>query len=209
MARSALLRTIFGLSRFAVVALLTTGCSRAPDGEISLRRLEGPRQPHFVLRCEVQDLQPPIHYQWRFSPSVKTVGNVPTTEAATLVSAPEPPSGLFAECTATDANNRMVQRSRALAVPAIGAAPASARVGELISVRGSGFGPSRNPGDALWFVPPRGAARAADHACKGASWADAVITACVPPSVRGGRWQLRVQAADDLGLAPTPTAVAP
>ena len=67
----------------------------------------------------------------------------------------------WAECTATGADGVVLHASHALEPIAISAAPATAKVGELIAVRGGGFGPSANPEDAVWLVPPWGTAHRA------------------------------------------------
>jgi hypothetical protein len=102
-----------------------------------------------------------------------------------------------------------VHATRSLLAPAISAAPVAAKVGELVTVRGSGFGPEPIAGDGVWLVPARGASRVAEATCKGAAWSDTAVSACVPPSARGGVWQLRVQAGGELALAATPLSVAP
>jgi hypothetical protein len=192
-------------------ALLLGGCTRTPLAHISQRRLDGPRPPQVMLRCRVSGLVPPIKYTWRFAPSLKQVGwNVPVDESVMLMTVPDAPMGQapWAECTAVGAGNVEVRASRALVSPAVTAAPLVARGGELINVRGSGFGPARNRDDAVWLVPAWGRARALDHACKGAVWTDSQVMACVPTSLTG-TWRLRVQAAGELAIAPMPVKVAP
>jgi hypothetical protein len=191
-------------------AILLGGCTRTPFAHITQRRLDGPRPPQVMLRCRVSGLVPPIRYAWRFAPAVKQVGwQVPVDESVMLMTVPDSPAqAAWAECTATGAGNVEVRAARALVAPVVTAAPVSARGGELVSVRGSGFGPSRNRDDAVWLVPAWGRARPLDHGCKGATWSDSHVSGCVPPSL-SGTWQLRVQAAGELAIAALPVKVAP
>ena len=193
------------------------GCSRVPTARVSVRRLEGPRPPQVVARCLVEGLARPIQYQWKLAPGLRGVGwNVPANEATILIQLPENVAAVtWAECTASegsDANNgkskRVVKATAALGPPRIASAPKAAKWRELVSVRGTGFGPVRGDGDGLYFVSARGDVRAADRGCAGAAWADALVSACVPPSLAPGSWQLRVQAGDELALAPAPLVVA-
>ena len=134
---------------------------------------------------------------------------MPSDEPTALVQPPELGAS-WAECAATGADKVVARAAHSLTPLAITAAPATAKVGELVTVRGSGFGPAPAGGDGIWLVPPgRGTARPADAACKGAAWSDAVVSACVPSSARGAGWQLRVQVGDELALAPRQLMVAP
>src|SRR3989442_917136 len=72
-----------------------------------------------------------------------------------------------------------------------------------------GCGPPRGEGAGGWLGPPRGEGRAADHACKGGAWSDTAVSACLPPSLPTGVWQLRVQSGGELASAATPLRVAP
>ena len=130
------------------------------------------------------------------------------TEATILVQLPpNADSGgvAWAECSASDGSDkgkRVVKATASLVPPRIASAPTSAKSRELVTVRGSGFGPARGDGDGLYFVSPRGDVRAADGSCAGAAWGDSAVSACVPASLApGSRWQLRVQAGDELALA--------
>ncbi|MGZ3440786.1 MAG: hypothetical protein ACXVDD_14785 [Polyangia bacterium] len=196
-------------SHLLLTTLVAGGCSRTPSVRVEARRLDGPRPPQVSLRCRATGLKPPVKYQWRFPAGVRQIGwGVPQDEPTELV---EPPaSGVaWAECAATGDDKKTVRATHSLAPLAVSAAPARAKVGELVTVRGSGFGPSPNEGDGIWLVPRFGAARAADVACKGASWSEVALSACVPPSARGASWQLRVQAAGELAVAAQPLVVAP
>lgn len=192
------------------------GCSRVPTARIAVRRLEGPRPPQVLARCLVEGLPHPIQYQWKLAPGLHGVGwNMPMTEATILVQLPPNADGgavAWAECSATggsDKAKRVVKATAALVPPRIASAPTSARPGDLVSVRGSGFGPARGDSDGLYFVSLRGDVRAADGSCAGAAWADAAVSACVPASMpAGSRWQLRVQAGEELALALAPLVVA-
>jgi hypothetical protein len=189
-----------------LTAIFVAACARPPAAHISVRRLDGPRPPQVAARCRVDGLKPPIKYQWRFAPGAKQIAwGVPSDEPAALVQLPDA-GAAWAECVATGEGDVTVRAGASLIAPSIASAPASVKVGDVVTVRGAGFGPSRNEDDALWFVPAFGAARAADHACKRASWSDTAVSACVPP-LDGGPWQLRVQAADALALATSPTRV--
>jgi hypothetical protein len=193
-----------------VSAILVGGCSRPPAAQLTQRRLDGPRPPQLMLRCRATGLKPPVKYAWRFAPSVRQVGwQVPVDEAAMLVTIPDtPPLPVWAECTATGEDKVEVRASRSLVAPTVTIASAAAHGGELVSVRGEGFGPQRSAGDGLWLVPGWGRARALDHACKGASWSDSVVIACVPPSL-SGTYELRLQTGGELASAPAPTVVKP
>jgi hypothetical protein len=195
----------------ALSVVVLGGCARPPAVHVSVRRLDGPRPPEVVLRCHADGLKPPIKYQWHLGPLAKQVGwSAPTDEPALLAQIPEapPPGSVWAECVATGDDHVTVRASRALVPAAIAAAPTRARPGELVTVRGSGFGPTRNLDDAIYFVPAWGAARAADHACKGASWSDGVVSACVPRDLAPGPWELRVQVGGELAIARAPVGVA-
>ena len=157
-----------------------------------------------------------MQYQWKLAPGVRTIGwNVPLTEPTVLVQLPDNAVGnAWAECSASGSDKRAVRVTASLVPPRITSAPTTARPGALISVRGSGFGPirgdrdDRGGRDGLYFVSPRGAVHAADHGCAGATWSDALVSACVPPTLTAGSWQLRVQAGDELALAAAPLAIA-
>jgi hypothetical protein len=193
------------------LSLVGLGCSRAPAAHISVRRLEGPRPPQVLARCRVEGLARPIQYQWKLAPGVRAVGwNAPLTEATVLVQLADNTSGnAWAECSATGGDQRTARATASLVPPRIAGAPikTTARPGELVAVRGGGFGPVRSDGDGLYFVSPRGDVHAADRGCAGASWSDAVVSACVPPSLAAGSWQLRVQAGEELALLATPLVV--
>jgi hypothetical protein len=197
------------LPQLLFLALLASACSRAPVVRVEAHRLDGPRPPQVALRCRVEGGKAPLKYQWRFAAGVKQIGwTPPSDEPVVLVQAAEPVAG-WAECAATIDDKLILRAAHSLAPLTVSAAPATAKVGELVTVRGSGFGPSPGGGDGIWLVPSRGAARLADHACKGATWADAAISACVPASARGAAWQLRVQSGGELAGAPKPLTVAP
>ncbi len=197
------------------VSLGGLGCSRVPTARVSVRRLEGPRPPQVVARCVVAGLGRPVQYQWKLAPGLRGVGwNVPTNEATILVQLPENAAAVaWAECTASSGQDegkskRVVKATAALVPPRIAGAPKTAKPRELVSVRGGGFGPVRGDGDGLYFVSLGGEVRAADRDCAGAAWSDSAVSACVPPSLAPGSWQLRVQAGDELALAPTPLVIA-
>lgn len=192
------------------LVLAAAGCRTPPSAHIEARRLDGPRPPQVVAHCVVAGLAPPVTYKWRVPATVKPIGwSPPLDEPWLLVQIPEgaAPTGAWAECTAVGADKAGVRTARSLVPPQISSAPTKAKAGELVTVRGGGFGPTRETGDGLWLVPPRGAAVAADHACKGASWAEGVITACVPKTLAPGAWQLRVSAGGELAIAPVPLGV--
>jgi hypothetical protein len=190
-------------------ALLLAGCTRPPAAHVAVRRLDGPRPPQVVARCRVDGLKPPIKYQWRLAPGVKQVGwTPPADEPTVLVQLPEPMGApVWAECVASGEGGVTVRAGASLIAPSISVATTAVRAGDVVTVRGAGFGVTRNDDDALWFVPRFGAARAADHACKQASWSDTVVSACAPASLPVGEWQLRVQAAGALALAAATTRV--
>lgn len=191
------------------VALLASACARTPTVRVEARRLDGPRPPQLLLRCRVDGAKGLIKYQWRFSAGVKQIGwSVPSDEATALVQPAEPAAG-WAECAATIDDKLTLRAAHSLAPLTIATAPPTAKAGELVTVRGGGFGPLPGDGDGIWLVPRRGAALPADHACKGATWNETVMSACVPASARGAAWQLRVQVGAELALAPKPLTVAP
>jgi hypothetical protein len=162
-----------------------------------------------VLRCRADGLKPPVKYQWRFPAGVKQIGwGVPQDEPDELVQPPET-SASWGECSATGDDKVVLRATHSLVVLSVSAAPATAKVGERITVRGTGFGPSPSGSDGIWLVPAWGVAIAADAACKGASWAEGAITACVPPAARGRTLEVRVQASEELAIAPKPLVVAP
>jgi hypothetical protein len=202
------------LRLLVLVAASTGGCHRPPHARIAVRRLDGPRPPQAEVRCLVDGLGAHPTYQWKLSPGLRGVGwNVPTDEPWLLVQLQgdsAPPGGSWAECDAADDAGRAARAAVSLFAPVIGSWPRTlvGRAGELVTVRGSGFGPARGDDDQLYFVGPRRAPFPADFACKGASWSDAAVSACVPAGGLGaGAWTLRVQASGALGLAPGDTTV--
>ena len=203
MLRSALLPIL-------VAACCVAGaCSRAPSVRVEAHPVEGTHPAQWALRCVADGLKPPVKVQWRFPAGVKQIGwGVPQDEPVELVQPPER-QATWAECAATGSDNVLVRATHSLVPIAVGAAPATAKAGELITVRGSGFGATPNLDDRIWLVPPFGRAFSADASCKGATWSDAAVTACVPAAARGRSWQVRVQAADTLAIAPKPLVVAP
>jgi hypothetical protein len=184
--------------------VLAAGCAgdAAPELWIETARLLGGRGEHVQVRCRTSGLVEPIVYSWAPGPAVGVAMSGPRDGAALLVTVPASaqPAQAFIGCTAVDANNRKLQRQISLAPVTISAARAEGRV---LTVEGSGFGASRAPEDAVWLIPHGGAARAADHGCKGAAWSDARIVACVPP----GRFEVRVQSAGRLGRMTAPTEI--
>ncbi|HEX9101936.1 MAG TPA: hypothetical protein VF997_07025 [Polyangia bacterium] len=171
-------------------------------------RLDGPRPPQWVLRCRAEGLKPPVKVQWRFPAGVKQIGwGVPQDEPSELVQPPEN-AAAWAECSATGADGVVVRATHSMVPLSVGAAPATAKPGELITVRGAGFGPSPAGSDGLWLVPFWGAALPADR-CKGAAWSEAAVSACVPAAARGRTFELRVQSNEELAIAPKPLVVAP
>jgi hypothetical protein len=183
-------------------------CAGSPSARISERRLDGPRPTQVIIRCETEGLKPPVKIAWKLPVDVKQVGwGVPSdNETALLVTPPE--KGGWVECTATDKGGVVVKAERSLERPSVSSAPAKIKPGDKIEVRGSGFGRARQPDDAVYLVPAWGAALALDHKCKGAEWAETIISACVPPSLPSpGPWQLRVQVGGELALAATPIVV--
>jgi hypothetical protein len=189
-------------------AFVVVACSRPPAARVVVRPIDGPRPPQVVARCRVDGLAPPVQYHWRLVPGARTVGwNPPIDEASLWVEVPPPGAPAWIECVATGADKVDATGGASLVAPALSAVPAAAKAGDLVTVHGAGFGRTRNDDDALWLVPTWGAARVADHACKGAAWSEAAVTACLPPSLPPGNWQLRVQAAGSLALAATWTRV--
>lgn len=188
-------------------AICLAACAPTPSARISVRRLDGPRPPQLWARCRADGLKPPIKYQWRLAPGVKPIGwGPPADEPTVFVQLPDG-AGSWVECAASGEGGVTARAAASLVPPAIRSAPAAVKAGDVVTLSGVGFGPSRNDDDALWFVPAFGAARAADHACKRASWSDTAVSACVPPALDAGPWQLRVQASGALALAPAPTRV--
>ncbi len=191
-----------------MVACAAGACARTPSVRVEGHRLDGPRPPQWVLRCRADGLKPPVKYQWRFPSGVKQIGwGSLQDEPNELVQPPEGPP-TWAECAATGADGVVVRASHSLVPLLVSAAPATAKAGELIVVRGAGFGPSPSGGDGIWLVPAWGPALPA-ASCKGAAWSEAAVSACVPPAARGRTWQLRVQSNEELAIAPKPLVVAP
>lgn len=203
-----MLRSALRLSLFIAAAGLAGACSRAPSLRVEAHALDGTRPPQWVLRCETQNFKGPVKVQWRFPAGVKQIGwGTPQDEPTELVQPPETTAS-WGECTATGADGVVLRASHSMVPISISAAPATAKVGELFVVRGAGFGPSPSGEDGIWLVPPRGAAIAADN-CKGASWGEAAVSACVPAAARGRTWLVRVQSNETLATAQKPLVVAP
>ena len=171
--------------------------------------LDGPRPRQLVFRCRAQGLKPPVKYAWRFPAGVRQIGWGVATDEPFALEQPPDKGVAWAECTATGDDKVVVRASHSMAPLAIRAAPATAKVGELVTLHGSGFGPSPSAGDGIWLVPRWGRALAADTSCKGAAWSEVAVSACVPAAARGAAWQLRVQTSDELAQAPRPLVVAP
>jgi hypothetical protein len=209
--RAALLAHAFAVPCVLVACCALGACGRARVASVRVeaRRLDGPRPAQWALRCRSDGLKPPVALQWRFSAGVKQVGpGVPSDEPVVLLQPPE--RGLaWAECAATGADGVIARGARSLAALSVSAAPATAKAGELVTVRGGGFGPSPSAGDGIWLVPSWGAALPADGSCKGAAWSDGAVSACVPAGARGRAWQVRVQISNEVALAPKPLVVAP
>ena len=205
------LRAALSLPALVVACCAAGACARAPAPSVRVeaRRLDGPRPPQLVLRCHADGLKPPVKLQWRFSAGVRQIGaGAPTDEAVALAQPPE--RGVaWAECAATGADGVVVRGSHSLSPLLIGAAPATAKPGELVTVHGGGFGPALGDGDGLWLVPRWGRALPADSSCKGAAWGETAVSACVPEAARGRTFALRVQTVDGLAIAPRPLVVAP
>ena len=199
--RSALFQILLAACLFA------GACARVPSVRVEAHAVEGTRPTLWALRCFADGLKPPVKLEWKLSAGVKPVAGGPQNEPVDFVQPPG--NSAWAECAATGADGKVARATHALAPIALTAAPATAKPGELITVRGAGFGPSPNADDQVWLVPPFGRAFAADASCKGAAWSDTLVSACVPAAARGRTWQLRVQAADTLAIAPKPLTVAP
>jgi len=203
MLRKALLPTLMA------ACALAGACSRAPSVRIEGHPVDGTRPTLWLLRCIADGFVAPVKTQWKLAVGVKPVGgNVPLDESTTIVQPPERMPA-WAQCTVTGADGTSTHAVHSLTPIAIGAAPTTAKVGELLLVRGSGFGNEPNRGDGVWLVPPWGRALAADATCKRATWSDAAVSACVPAAARGRTWSVRVQSADTLAIAPKPLVVAP
>jgi hypothetical protein len=197
-----------------LLAASVIGCAGSPSAHISEQRLDGPRPPQAIIRCETDGLTPPLKIAWKLPPEVKQIGwGVPSdNETALLVQVPgSSATGMWAECTATGKDGVVVKVERSLNPPVITAAPAKIKRGDKVTVRGSGFGRTRGADDAIYLVPAWGAALALDHKCKGAAWSDSAITACLPPSLPSPSPSLllRVQASGELAQAAAPLVVTP
>lgn len=203
MMRSALLHT------FVAACCVAGACARAPSVRVEAHPVDGTRPPEWALRCLYEGFVPPVKTQWKFPSGVKQIGwGVPQDEPIELVQPPER-QPTWAQCTVTGADGTSTHAVHSLVPIAIGAAPTTAKVGELLIVRGAGFGSEPNHGDGLYLVPSWGRALVADATCKGASWSDATVSACVPPAARGRTLSVRVQSAETLAVAPKPLVVAP
>ena len=176
---------------------------------VEAHALDGTRPPEWVLRCRADGLKPPVKTQWRFPAGVKQIGwGVPQDEPAELVQPPELVPA-WGECTATGDDKRSVRATHAMVPLSVTAAPERAKVGELVTVRGTGFGPAAAGEDGVWLVPAWGAALVADATCKGAAWTPVSVSACIPAAARGRTFAVRVQANEELATAAKPLAVAP
>jgi hypothetical protein len=176
---------------------------------VEAHALDGTRPAQWVFRCRADGLKPPVKYQWRFPAGTKQIGwGVPQDEPYELVQPPEAVAA-WGECTATGDDKKSARAAHATVPLSVTAAPATAKVGELITVHGAGFGPASAGEDGIWLVPAWGAAVIADASCKGAAWSPAAVSACVPPAARGRTFGVRVQANEELAPAPKPLVVAP
>jgi hypothetical protein len=193
-----------------VFALSLGGCDRPPTARLSVRRLDGPRPPQVVVRCLADGLKRPLTYRWTFSPGVKPGGwSAPTDEPALLLQLPDvsPPGGEWATCDVASDDKRSLRATASLLPPHISDVPRAVRArggGDVVTVRGSGFGSVRGPADGVFLASGAGKLVAADHACAEAAWSEQSVSACVPPSLPAGPWQLRLQVGDELALATAP-----
>jgi hypothetical protein len=194
-----------------LVASFLGSCTQPPSARITVRRLEGASPPPALVRCLVVGLKARVQYQWKLGPGVRSIGwRAPVDEPAQLLDVGGVASP-WVECDAADADGHTVKATAALMPPQISDSPRQLRargVDDLVTVRGSGFPPAPGPDDGLYLVSERGTVVATDASCKGASWSQTVVSACVPPSLPAGAWQLRVQAGDGLALATAPLVVA-
>src|SRR5260370_17929758 len=71
-------------------SLVGIGCAGSPSARISERRLDGPRPPQAIIRCETDGLKAPIKIAWKLPAEVKQIGvGVPAgARIALLVQAP-------------------------------------------------------------------------------------------------------------------------
>jgi hypothetical protein len=176
----------------AAVAPARTGC-RAPRASLQVERYGG--KPEMVLlRCRVSGVSHP-RYEWTIGNALHTVGwSPPRDQPALLVTldAKAQPPALAASCRATGDDGVIAEAATELAPISVRTVTPPKRPGEPLSVEGGGFGANRGADDALWLRPEGGARVAADHACKGASWSDGKILACLPPGMNG-RIDVRVE----------------
>jgi hypothetical protein len=187
-----------------------SGCAGRPSARITQEKLDGPRPTQVLVRCLADGLKPPVRIAWQMQRDVKQIGwGVPSEdEPALLVQVPDREGGAWVSCVAFDARGNFAKAARSVIAPSVASAPAKVKPGDVVTLRGAGFGPARGADDAVFVVPPWGATTRLDHACKQAAWNDGVIVACAPPSLATGNYELRVQAGGSLARAPAPIVVA-
>jgi hypothetical protein len=181
-----------------VLALFVSswGCGQ-PRAWIDVERIEGTRPEWAILRCRTSGFPKRPRFAWKLPGGVRPTGvGQPLDEDALQVQISDNlRSAEIVECAASG-------DKEAAARVALGPCKISATrlAAQLLTVEGSGFG-SEGSGDELWLVPARGRARRADQGCKGGSWSDTRIIACLPPLAKG-QYQVRVQSAGRLVLGP-------
>jgi hypothetical protein len=189
-------------SRLLLVLLVVTGCGQ-PRAWMEAERLEGTRPEWVVLRCRISGFPARPRFSWKLPPGVHPIStSQPLDEGALLVQLNDNlRSSEVVECTAGSDKDPPTATAQLALGPCT---PASAKIaaGQLI-VDGNGFG-DKGAADAVWLVPARGRALRADHACKGASWTETHIVACLP-KLAAKSYQVRVESAGRLALGPLVT----
>lgn len=189
----------------AAIALASLGCGRAaPRARIEVTRLPDTRPPMAIARCLTSGLRPPIRYLWTLGRELRQWGwRVPHDEEALMLTVPASPgAGAGLACRAIDATGTVADAASSLAPITILAVRPPVTPAAPLTVEGRGFGAQRAAGDGVWLVPPRGPALAADPGCKGGSWSDTRIVACLPPEARGRTLEVRVESRGRLAAGP-------
>jgi hypothetical protein len=187
--------------RLVTLAWLVAGCGQ-PLARIEVERLEGTRPEWAILRCRASGFTNPPRFTWKLSAGVRPIGvNQPLDGGALLVQLADNLRGSeTVDCVAADKD---VQAAAQLSLGPCQVTAARVAAG-VLTIDGSGLGLQAGPDDGVFLVPPRGLTRRADHTCKGGSWSDTRIVACLPSLAKQG-WQVRVQSGGRLALGPLVT----
>jgi hypothetical protein len=183
-----------------LILVAAAGCrSGTPSARLEATRLEATRPELVLLQCRASGFPARPKFSWKLPGGVRTSGVPPLDHGSLLVQlADNLRHAELVECTATSEGNLTATAELALGPITVSSAKVE---GSLLTVEGSGFGAKAGTADGVWLVPARGRALATLTPCKGASWSETKIVACLPATAQKP-YQVRVQSGGRLGLGP-------